>query len=253
MLFGVGNMTIDKLRVNFLYLPKKRLALKPIIFRGKQTALVNLSFFNDGAALSDFSVLIGNLFLGAYPLARFIKEHASGGNLDFGFGEKRPFAENQMNVIIGLALVVVQSRHTFHAIPSVKFLCEIFKNLLRLILRVDFGQGDNQFPCFDTLSVCAAPLKFLPAFPCKIAPKGIVYGAVGGVQVFLPYGTCDIGNPSFDIRQLRHLYEAVSYHSILSPLMGAYFFCNRPDGCRRHETVAAKSINAGTGSDCVDT
>ena len=216
-------------------------------------ALVNFSFFNDGAALSDFSVLIGNPFLGAYPLARFIKEHASGGNLDFGFGQKRTFAENQMNVIIGLALVVVQSRHTFHAIPPVKFLCEIFENLLRLILRIDFGQGDNQFPRFDTLSACAASPKFLLAFPCETAPKVILCGAVGGVQVFLSCGTCDIGNPSFDIRQLRHLYEAVSCHIILSPINRVFSFCNRLDSCRRHETVAAKSINAGTGSDCVDT
>lgn len=33
---------------------------------------VNLSFFNDGTAFSDFPVLIGKLFLGAYPFACFM-------------------------------------------------------------------------------------------------------------------------------------------------------------------------------------
>lgn len=79
-------------------------------------------------------------------------------------------------MVVSLAFIVVQSRHTFHAIPPVKFLCKIFENLLRLILRIDFGQGDNQFPRFDTLSVCAASLKFLLAFPCETAPKGIICG-----------------------------------------------------------------------------
>ena len=144
-------------------------------------AFVDLALFNDGTAFPYLSVLIGNLFLGAYPLTCFIKENASGGSLDFRFGQERPFAENQMNVIIGFAFIVVQSRHTFHAIPPVKFLCEIFENLLRLILRVDFGQGDNQFPRFNTLSVCTASLKLLLAFPCEIAPKGIICGSVGGV------------------------------------------------------------------------
>ena len=82
-----------------------------------------------------------------------------------------------MDAVVGLAFVVVQSRYTFHAIPLVKFLGELFKYLL-LILRIDFGQGNNQLLCFDTLSPCAAPLKFLLALPCEIAPKFIVCGAV---------------------------------------------------------------------------
>lgn len=133
-------------------------------------AFVNLTLFDNGTALSNLPILVCDFLLGAYPFACFIKENTSSSNLDFGFGKQLSFAENQMNVVVGLALVVVQSRQTFHAVPLVKFLREIFKYLLRFILRIDFGQGDNQFPCFNTFSLCAASLKFLLAHFCEIAP-----------------------------------------------------------------------------------
>ena len=63
---------------------------------------------------------------------------------------------------------------------------EPFQQLLWLVLCERFRQSDNQFPCFDTLSLCSASLKFLLAFPCKVAPKGIISGTVGGVKVLLP-------------------------------------------------------------------
>lgn len=61
--------------------------------------------------------------------------------------------------------------------------------------------------------LCAAALELLPALPCEIIPKGIVGGAVSGVQIFLSCVAGDIRYSSFDIRQLRHLYEAVSCHN----------------------------------------
>ena len=88
-------------------------------------------------------------------------------------------------MVIGLSLVVVECRYTFHIVPSAKFFSEIFKYLLRLIGGVNFGQGDNQLSCFDTLSVCSASLELLLTFPGKILPKGIVGGTIGGVKVFL--------------------------------------------------------------------
>ena len=98
--------------------------------------------------------------------------------------------------------VVVESRYTFHIVPSAKFLCEIFKYLLRLIGGVNFGQGDNQLPCFDTLSVCSASSKLLLTLFGKIAPKGIVCCAVGGIEVFLSCVACNIRYSSLDIGQL---------------------------------------------------
>ena len=107
-----------------------------------------------------------------------------------------------MNVVIGLALIVVQCRHTFHAVPPAELICKILKHLLRLVLRVNFGQGDNQLPCLNTFPLCAAALELLPALPCEIIPKGIVGGAVSGVQIFLSCVAGDIRYSSFDINEL---------------------------------------------------
>ena len=146
-------------------------------------------------------------------LSLFIIKHISGGNLHFGLFQHFPFTEYQMNVVIGLALIVVQCRHTFHAVPLAKQVCEVFQHLIGVKFGVEFRQGDDKLPCFDTLSCGAASLKFLLTFPCKIAPKGAVCGAVGGIQVLLFCLACDIRNASFDIWQLRHLNEAVSCHN----------------------------------------
>ena len=36
---------VDKVGINFLYLPKKRLTFEFIVFHGKEVAFVNLAFF----------------------------------------------------------------------------------------------------------------------------------------------------------------------------------------------------------------
>ena len=200
-------MPIDKVCVNLLDLPKKRLALEVIVFHGKEAALVNLALFDNGAAFAYLPVLPRDFFLGAYPFACFIKEYAAAGNLDFWLGKQLSFAENEMDMIIRFSLVVVEGRHALHIVPSAKFLCKILQHHLRLILRINLWQGDNQFPCFDTFPLCAAALKFLLAFPCEVVPKRMVCGAVGGVKVFLLFLAGDIVNPSLDIGQLRHLYK----------------------------------------------
>lgn len=128
---------------------------------------------------------------------------------------------------------MVESRYTFHIVPSVKFHCEIFKHLLRLMGGLNFGQGDNQLPCFNTPSQCAASFKFLLAFLCEITPKGIVCGSVGGIEVLLSCVACNIRYSSLDIGQLRHLNKAVACHksSPFYTVKGAFSFCNRQVGC----------------------
>lgn len=118
-----------------------------------------------------------------------------------------------MDMVIRLALVVVEGGHALHTVSPVKLLCKVREYLLRLVLRIDFGQGDNQFPCFDTLALCATALKLLLAFPCKVAPKLIISGAVGGIEIFLPCMACNIRYSPFDIGQLRHLDKTVSRHT----------------------------------------
>ena len=155
---------------------------------------VNTAFRDNGAALPYLPVLPRDFFFGAYPFARFVKEYATGCNLNLWLGKQPPFAEDEVDVVIGLSLVVVERRHTFHIIPPAEFLREIFQHLLRLVLRIGFGQGDNQLPCFNTLPLCAASLKLLLAFPCEVAPKGMACacGAVNRIEVFLFGVACDI-------------------------------------------------------------
>ena len=80
-------MPIDKGGIDFLYFPKKRVAFEAVILYGKKVLFINASFGDNGAALTDFAAFIGDLFLGAYPLARFIIEYASGGDLCIRLGK----------------------------------------------------------------------------------------------------------------------------------------------------------------------
>lgn len=73
-------------------------------------AFVNIPLFDNGTAFSDLTVFVCDFFLGSYPFSCFVIKYASGGNLDVRFWKQFPFAEYEMNVVIGLAFVVVQSR-----------------------------------------------------------------------------------------------------------------------------------------------
>ena len=118
-------MAVDKTGVNFLDFLQERLALKSSVFCGKEMAFVNLALFNHGAAFSYFSVLPCDFLFRAYSLSCFVKEYAAAGNLNLWLGKQLSLAENEMDMIVCLSLIMVQSRHTFHSVPSAKFLCKI--------------------------------------------------------------------------------------------------------------------------------
>ena len=143
LLFGVCDMAVDMGGVNLLDFIKKGFAFEPLVLGGKEVAFVNLALFDDRTAFSYLFVLADDFFLGAYSLPCFIKENTSGGYLYIRLREQRSFAEYEVDVVIGLSLVVVESRYTFRIVPSAKFLREIFKYLLRLIGGVNFGQGND--------------------------------------------------------------------------------------------------------------
>ena len=80
-------MPIDKVGIDFLYFPKKKVAFEAVILYGEKVLFINAAFGDHGTALTNFAAFIGDLFLGAYPLARFIVEYASGGNLYIRLGK----------------------------------------------------------------------------------------------------------------------------------------------------------------------
>ncbi len=101
-------MPIDKVGINLFHFPKKRLAFEFIVFHGKEVAFVNIALFYDGAAFSYLPVLPCDFFLGTYPFVCFIIEHAAGGYLDVRLREEFSFAEDKVDMIIGLAFIVVE-------------------------------------------------------------------------------------------------------------------------------------------------
>lgn len=117
-------MAVDMDGVNLLDFIKEGFAFETLVFCGKEMAFVNLPLFDNRTAFSYLSVLLSDFFFGAYPLPYFIKENTSGGYLYVRLREQLSLAENQVDMVVGLAFVVVKSRYTFHIVPSVKFLCE---------------------------------------------------------------------------------------------------------------------------------
>lgn len=173
LLFGVCDMAVDMGGVNLLDFFKKGFTFETLVFGGKEVAFVNLSLFDDRTAFSYLSVLPGDFFLCAHPLPGFVKEYASGSYLYIRLREQLSFAENQVDMVVCLEFVVMECRHTFHAVPLAKQVCEVLQHLVGVKFGVEFRQGDDKLPCFDTLSCGAAAFKFLLTFPCKIVPKGI--------------------------------------------------------------------------------
>ena len=100
-------MPIDKVGINLLYLPKKRLTFEFIIFHSKEVTFVNLALFYDGAAFSYLSVLSYDFFLGAYPFACFIIEHAACGYLDVRLRKQFSFAEDKVDITLRTPYVTV--------------------------------------------------------------------------------------------------------------------------------------------------
>ena len=106
-------------------------------------AFVNFPLFDNGTAFSDLTVLVCDFFLGSYPFSCFIVKYASGGNLDVRFGKQFPFAEYEVDVVIGLAFVVVQSRYTLYSVLLSEFIRKFFKHLLWVKGSVNLRQGND--------------------------------------------------------------------------------------------------------------
>ena len=91
-------------------------------------ALVDLALFDDGTAGAYLPILPGDLLLGADVFPRLVIEHTAAGDLNYGFRQQPPLTENQVDVVVGFGLVVVQAGHTLHVVPLLKFICELCQN-----------------------------------------------------------------------------------------------------------------------------
>ncbi len=100
-------------------------------------------FFDNGAAFSDLPVLVCDFFLGSSPFSCFVIKYASGGNLDVRFGKQFPFAEYEVDVIIGFAFIVVQTLYTFHSVLLSEFIRKFFKHQLWVKGGVNLRQGTD--------------------------------------------------------------------------------------------------------------
>lgn len=102
-----GLLTKDFLTIKKKYgLPRVIMDIAIII--ALMFILENLALFNDGTAFAYLPVLPCDFFLGAYPFACFIIEHAACGYLDVRFRKQLSFAEDKVDMIVCLAFVVVE-------------------------------------------------------------------------------------------------------------------------------------------------
>ena len=95
---------------------------------------------------------------------------------------------------IGLSLVVVESRYTFHIIPFAKFLHEIFKHLLRLLV----DRKNNLFFVFRPP---------VPDLLCQCSHRQQIIIVIGSLVLHerLAAGTADIIMP----RILQHVLHRI--------------------------------------------
>ena len=196
-LFFLPNTKVDLFGQQFLYFCQKALAFEKGVFCRKHVLLVDFSFGNHRTAFADCSIFSRDLFLRPYPFSGLVKVHGAGGDLVIRCFQKPPLGKDQMDVIVGFCLVVVECGSTFHSVLPLEFLGELLQYLIGIILSVILRQGDNQFPCLNTFSLSAASFKLLPAFPCKARPEFGISGVIDGEQVFLSVRTPDIADTPF--------------------------------------------------------
>ena len=183
------DVPIDQGGVELLGFIQEQLILEYLVLRREQVALIGLALFDDGAALTDFAVLSGDLFFGAYPLAEFIIEHAASGDLDLRLRQQAPLGKDQMDMIVRHFLVVVERRNTFHVIPFFELLRELPQYPVGIELRVLLRQRNDQLPCLNTFSLRSVAFELLLALLRQIIPEGHIFPCgEGGIKVLLPLG-----------------------------------------------------------------
>ncbi len=130
-------------------------------------------------------------------LTPLIIKHISSCNLLDWLIQKLTFRKYQMDVIIGLTLVMVECRNAFHLIFLLKMVCKPFQQILWFIMNKRFRQSNNQFPCLNTSSFSSTLPKAFLITLCQFSPKTPLRNrSISGIQILLLCLTRYISNSS---------------------------------------------------------
>lgn len=80
----------------------------------------------------------------------------TGSNFHFWMFQHFPFAEYEINMVIGHFLVMEKCRTAFHIVPSMKAVREKPYHIIRLVLNKTFWKCNDKLPSFNTLPSCSA-------------------------------------------------------------------------------------------------
>ena len=155
------------------------------ILNGENLSFVYLTFVNHLTSFTDISFFIKYLFLGAYMISLFVIEHIAGGNLFYGLFQECTLRKNEMDVIVGFPLIVMQGCDTVRSVSLSEMVCKYLQQSVWRILRKRFRQGYDQFPCLNTFPLRTAFFKFCLIIFCKVSPKITVCGFIYRIQIFL--------------------------------------------------------------------
>ena len=149
-------------------------------------------------------------------ISLFVIEHIAGGNLFYGLFQECTLRKNEMDVIVGFPLIVMQGCDTIRSVSLSEMVCKYLQQFVWRILRKRFRQGYDQFPCLNTFPLRTTFFKFCMITFCKVTPERTFCGFIYCIQIFLLLGAWNIINSSPDIVELRHLNKWISWH-VLPP------------------------------------
>src|SRR5699024_2192903 len=157
--------------IHFFYFSGKSFTLKILIFHIKQVAFINFALRYNAAPFAKVTVFIQYFFLCPHMLSILIIKHISGCDFYLWVVQWFSFAENQMDMIICLCLIVMKRRTAFHAISDMKYFCKQLDDIICPVSDKIFRQRNNQFPPLNAASFCPTGFKILLIFPLKIFPE----------------------------------------------------------------------------------
>lgn len=121
-------------------------------------------------------------------ISLFVIEHIAGGNLFYGLFQECTLRKNEMDVIVGFPLIVMQGCDTVRSVSLSEMVCKYLQQFVWRILRKRFRQCYDQFPCLNTFPLRTTFFKFCMITFCKVTPERTFCGFIYCIQIFLLLG-----------------------------------------------------------------